>query len=238
MMIPWLGLQDPVASLTHFAAAAAVLIGTYFLLRKGRGNSLRVASLLLFSASLLFLFCMSGVYHGLGPGPARAFFRRLDYAGIWIVIAGSATPVHLLLLRGLWRWGLTALFWTAALTCLFLFDSYLSTLPYWSIVLGYVGVSMLGAVSISRIIGRYGWREPSLLLLGGAAYAGGAIIDAAEGPVLWNGVLGPHEVFHILVIAGALLHWLFIYKRADRRLPSPRAALATLRYAVKGSRAA
>ncbi len=236
MMIPWLGLQDPVASLTHFAAAAGVLGGSFHLLRKGRGNGLRVAALVVFCASLLFLFCMSGIYHGLPPGPSRAFFRRLDYAGIWIVIAGSATPVHLLLLRGLWRWGLTAVFWTAALTCLFLMDNYLSLLPYWAILLGYAGVSMLGAISISRIVGRYGWKETSLLLCGGAAYAGGAVMDALDGPVLWKGIIGPHELFHVLVIVGALLHWVFIYKRADRRLPSPRAAWATLRYAFSSYR--
>jgi hemolysin III len=214
--IPWIGLQDPVASLSHFVAAAAVLVGTFFLVRKGRGSRLRTAALLLFSASLLFLFSMSGIYHGLGPGPARAFFRRLDYAGIWIVIAGSATPVHLLMLRGLWRWGLTALFWSAALTCLIVVDSYFSRLPYWSIVIGYMGVSMLGVLSISRIIGHYGWREPALLLCAGGAYLCGALIDAVDAPVVWRGIVGPHELFHILVMVGALLHWLYVYARADR----------------------
>lgn len=213
----YFGLNDPVSSLSHLAAAGAVLTGAFFLYKKGRGDALRSTSLLIFSASLLFLFSMSGVYHGLPPGPARTLFRRLDYAGIWIVIAGSATPVHILLFTGRWRWGLTALFWIAALTCLVLIDVYFSRLPYWSIILAYSGVASLGAITYAHITARYGWKETSLLFLGCIAYASGAVIDYLDGPVIFTGVLGAHELFHFLVIIGALLHWCFIYNWAGRQ---------------------
>ena len=98
-LISCFGLNDPISSLSHISDALDALSGTFFLYKKGRGDALRTSSLMIFSASLLFLFSMSGVYHGLPPGPWRTFFRRLDYAGIWIVIAGSATPVHMLLLK-------------------------------------------------------------------------------------------------------------------------------------------
>lgn len=211
------GLNDPVASLSHLMAAFGALGGTYFMHRKGRGDALRSTSLLVFSASLLFLFSMSGVYHGLPPGPWRAVFRRLDYAGIWIVIAGSATPVHILLLKGHWRWGLTALFWGAALTCLVAIDVYFSRLPYWSIILAYSGVASLGGITYAHITVRYGWKESSLLFLGGMAYIAGALIDYLDGPVILMGVLGAHELFHFLVIVGAALHWSFIYNWAGRQ---------------------
>jgi hemolysin III len=178
---------------------------------------LRTTSLLIFSASLLFLFSMSGVYHGLTPGPWRMLFRRLDYAGIWIVIAGSSTPVHVLLFTGRWRWGLIALFWGAALTCLVLIDVYFTRLPYWSIILAYTGVGSLGVISFAHITARYGWKETSLLFLGGIAYIAGALIDFLNGPVIFTGVLGPHELFHFLVIVGAALHWAFIYNWAGRQ---------------------
>jgi len=213
----FIGLNDPISSLSHLTAAVGALGGTYFLYRKGRGDALRVSSLMIFSASLLFLFAMSGVYHGLPPGPARVFFRRLDYAGIWLVIAGSATPVHVLLFKGHWRWGLTALFWGAALTCLVLIDAYFSSLPYWSIVLAYIGVASLGIVSFARITARYGFKESALLFLGGIAYIAGALIDWLDGPVIFTGWLGAHELFHFLVIVGASLHWSFIYNWAGRQ---------------------
>ena len=213
----FIGLNDPISSLSHLTAAVGALGGTYFLYRKGRGDALRVSSLMIFSASLLFLFAMSGVYHGLPPGPSRIFFRRLDYAGIWLVIAGSATPVHVLLFKGHWRWGLTALFWGAALTCLVLIDAYFSSLPYWSIVLAYIGVASLGIVSFARITARYGFKESALLFLGGIAYIAGALIDWLDGPVIFTGWLGAHELFHFLVIVGASLHWSFIYNWAGRQ---------------------
>lgn len=218
-LIQFLGLNDPVASVSHLTAAVAALGGAGFLYKKGRGDTLRTSSLMIFSASLLFLFSMSGVYHGLEPGPWRTLFRRLDYAGIWIVIAGSATPVHILLFTGRWRWGLTALFWVLALTCLVLIDIFFDQLPYWSIILSYIGVASLGGITYAHIAARYGWKETALLFLGGIAYAAGAVIDWLDGPVVLTGVLGAHELFHFLVIIGASMHWAFIYNWAAPRPP-------------------
>lgn len=215
-LVPYLGLQDPVSSLSHLTAAAIAIAGGFFLYRRGRGDALRTWSLLVFSISMLVLFSMSGVYHALEPGPWRAFFRRMDYAAIWIVIAGSATPVHILLFQGRWRWGLTALFWGCALTCLVLIDVYFDTMPYWAIVSCYVGLGSLGTVSFARITAKYGFRKAALLFIGGIAYSMGAVIDAVEIPVIVPGVLGPHELFHFLVITGAVLHWCFIYNWAGR----------------------
>ena len=217
-LIPFLGLHDPVASASHLLAAVASLAGAFFLLKKARGDALRVSALLIFSATLLFLFSMSGVYHALEPGRWRILFRRLDYASIWLVIAGSATAVHQLLLAGHWRWGLTSLFWGAAITCLVLIDVYFARLPYWSIVGAYLALGSLGTVSFMKISERHGWREAALLFLGGLAYSTGAVIDWLDRPVIIAGVIGPHELFHGLVVLGAALHWRFIYDWADGAL--------------------
>jgi channel protein (hemolysin III family) len=226
-LLPFLGLHDPIASLSHLSAAAAVAGAYYFLYKKGRGDALRSSALLIFSASLLFLFAMSGTYHALPLGPWRATFRRLDYAAIWFVIAGSATPVHVLLFKGRWRWGLISLFWGCALTCLVLLEVYFTRLPYWSIVLGYTAVGSLGIISFSHLTARYGWKETTLLFLGGLAYSTGAVIDYIDVPVLIPGVLGPHELFHFFVMIGAFLHWCFIYNWADGREPAPRVSRPT-----------
>jgi hemolysin III len=216
-LIPFLGLHDPVASLSHLAAAAAVPGASYLLIKKGRGDTLRSFSLYVFSAALLIMFTMSGIYHGLNPGHWRELFRRLDYASIWLVVAGSATPVHFLLLKGHWRWSLTALFWGLALICLVLIEVYFTSLPYWSIVCAYTGVGMVGVITFVHIAADYGLSETTLLFGGGVAYAVGALIDYLEMPTLMNGVFGPHELFHLFVIAGAAMHWAFIYNWADGR---------------------
>ena len=215
--LPFLGLHDPVASLSHLSAAAAVAVAYYFLYKKGRGDALRSSSLLIFTASLLFLFSMSGTYHALPMGPYRALFRRLDYAAIWLVIAGSATPVHILLFEGRWRWGLIALFWGCALTCLVVAEFYFTRLPYWSMLLGYTAVGSLGFISFSHLVARHGLKMTTLLYLGGLAYSTGAVIDYMKIPVIIPGVFASHELFHLFVMIGAGLHWWFIYNWADGR---------------------
>lgn len=216
-LYPFLGLHDPFSSLSHLAAAGAAVAAWWALHKRGRGDRLRVSSLWIYSASLLILFAMSGVYHALPLGHWRALFRRLDYAAIWLVIAGSATPVHILLFKGHWRWGLIALFWGIALTCLVVLQIYFGRLSYPLVVLSYAGAGSLGIVSFWKITARHGFKETTLLFVGGVAYSVGAVIDWAGGPVVLRGVIGPHEVFHLLVIAGALCHWLFIYNWADGR---------------------
>lgn len=217
--IPAFGLHEPVASLSHLLAALAAVPGGLRLLLKGRRDPARYSALLVFSAALLFLFAMSGIYHALAPGPWRAAFRRLDYAAIWIVIAASATAVHDLLLDGRWRWGLTAMFWGAAGACLVLIDLYFDRLPYWAVVSAYLALGSLGGVTLLKIAERHGWKEASELFLGGIAYAGGALVDWLSWPSLRPSVFGPHELFHALVITGAALHWKFVHERADRSRP-------------------
>ncbi len=216
--LPFLGLNDPVSSISHFAAAGITLYAGYRLILKTRLNGFRVGASLLYVCCLLFLFAMSGTYHSLAPGPWRDFFRRLDYMAIWLVIAGSATPIHILLMKGLWRWGMLALFWAGALTCLVLVDAYFKDLSYWAIVGLYMSVGGIGTISAYRLHQKYGFKKLVVLGLGGLAYAAGAVIDAVESPNLIPGVFGPHELFHLLVVTGAACHYVFIYGWADARM--------------------
>src|SRR3954447_18790099 len=99
------GFSDPVSSLTHLAGAAAFLCLTPSLLLKGRGNPWRVTSLAAFASSVLLLFAASGTYHLLAPGTGgRTVMQRLDHGAIFVLIAGTFTPLHGILFRGAWRW--------------------------------------------------------------------------------------------------------------------------------------
>ncbi|MDX6768277.1 MAG: hemolysin III family protein [Elusimicrobiota bacterium] len=209
--IPFFGLHEPVSALTHSAAALLALYGLWRLTLKAKGEGLKVGAALLYGGCLLFLFSMSGVYHSLPPGHGREFFRRLDYMGIWLVIAGSATPIHLLLMRGFWRWGMLAVVWAASLASLVVMDLWQKDMSYAAIVAFYAGVASIGLLTFWRLNRRFSARTLFALPLGGLLYISGAVIDALEGPVLLRGVFGPHELFHLLVVAGAACHYLFIY---------------------------
>src|SRR5574342_331533 len=110
------GFSDPVSSLTHLAGAAAFAMLAVVLLRRGRGVPGHTLSLCVFALSCVMLLTLSGTYHLLAPGTAgREVLQRLDHAAIFALIAGSFTPVHAILFRGAWRWGMLTLIWGAAI---------------------------------------------------------------------------------------------------------------------------
>lgn len=214
--IPVLGFSDPVSSWTHLLAAACAFFAAFLLLRKGRGNPVRLASLAVFSFSMIFLFSMSGVFHLLERGGvAREVFQRLDHAGIWALIAGTFTPVHVILFRGPWRWPILAVVWTLAITGLVLEVVFFDSFPEWLLLTFFLGLGWLIALSSVQFYRVFRDKSVLLLVWGGLFYSIGAILDFTRWPVFVNGVLGPHESFHLFVVAAAAVHWLFVYKWCD-----------------------
>lgn len=215
-IIPIPGFSEPFSCWSHLLAAVASSVGMYFLLRRGKGNFWRQSSLILYSSSLIFLFSMSGVFHLLEPGGIpRMVLQRLDHAAIWILVAGTFTPIHVILFRGFWRWGLLMVFWSLAITGLVLKTIYFNDIPDWLSLSFYLGLGWLGVMSGFRFIKIFGRENYLFLIGGGVAYSVGAVLEFMKWPILIPGVVGPHEVFHIFVILGAVLHWCFIYRWAS-----------------------
>jgi len=205
------GFSEPVSSLTHLAGAVVFAILSGFLIARGRGDARRVISLAVFALSCVLLLSFSGVYHLLSPGtPARSVLLRLDHAAIFVLIAGSFTPVHVILLRGLWHWHLLAWIWLAALAGLVLKTVYFDATPQWLGLLMYLGLGWLGLISTVALARRFGVRFVLPLVWGALAYTLGAVAEFLRWPVLVAGIVGPHEVFHLAVLAGISFHWAFM----------------------------
>lgn len=211
--IPFAGFADPISSWSHLLAACAALVGTGSLLTKGRGNTSRTIALLVFSFSLVFLFSMSGVFHLLDRGSdSRGVLQRLDHAGIWTLIAATFVPIHTILFRGHRRWLILVVVWTAAITGMVLEMVFFHDVPEYVLLSLFLGLGWIGALSAYHFRKTYG--DPSLQLLawGGILYSIGAAIDFAQWPIIIEGVIGPHEIFHFFIIAAAFFHWLFVYR--------------------------
>ena len=205
------GFSDPISSLTHLAGALVFAILGGFMIVRGRGEAPRVTSLTVFVFSCVLLLSLSGAYHLLSPGTAgRSVLLRLDHAAIFVLIAGSFTPVHVILLRDRWQWHLLAWIWVAAIAGLVLKTVYFDAVPTWLGLLMYLGLGWLGLISTTALALRFGVRFVLPLVWGALAYTLGALADFASWPVLVAGVLGPHEVFHFAVVAGVSFHWAFI----------------------------
>jgi channel protein (hemolysin III family) len=205
------GFSEPVSSLTHLAGAVVFAILSASLIARGRGDARRVISLAVFAFSCVLLLSFSGVYHLLTPGTAaRGVLMRLDHAAIFVLIAGSFTPVHVIRLRGLWHWHLLAWIWLAAIAGLVLKTVYFEATPQWLGLLMYLGLGWLGVISTVALARRSGVRFVLPLVWGALAYTIGAVAEFLEWPVLVPGIVGPHEVFHLAVLAGISFHWAFI----------------------------
>jgi len=222
-IIPIPGFADPVSSWSHLLGAGVFTILGLWLLHGGRGSLARQGWLAVYAVSCVFLFSMSGVYHLLPPGgTARAVLERMDHAGIFVLIAGTFTPIHGLLFRGLGRWGMLLLIWSAAITGIVLKTVFFHDVPEWLGLAIYLSLGWLGVVSCFSLWRRYGFRFVRPLLTGGVIYTAGAAMHFAAWPVLVPGVVGPHEVCHIAVLIAAGLHWIFIRQLTSRAVTARR----------------
>lgn len=211
-----LGFSDPFSSISHFLAAFAFLIASVPLFYKGRGSTARLTALSIYSFSLVFLFSMSGTFHLLEHSSiSRAVLQRLDHSGIWILIAGTFTPLHVILFRGFWRWLILLVVWTIAINGLVFEVIYFKDFPEWLALSLFLGLGWMGTLTGYKFRASYKGESFRWLVAGGIFYSVGAIIDFLQSPQLFKGYVGPHEIFHIFVIMGAVAHWIFIWDWAD-----------------------
>lgn len=211
-----LGFYQPISSWTHLLAAIITMSLGYMLVNKGKGNYPRMICLSIFMISIIFTFSMSGIYHALPPGMSREFFRRMDYAAIFMMIAGTATPIHYILFRGWWRWGMMIFMWAIAFIGLLVTVLLIDTIPDVMKVTIYMVMGWIAMISFGRALKMYGFRFVKYGLLGGMFYTVGALFEVFPFPDLIPGLVGHHEIFHVFVMIGAAFHWKMIFDWADQ----------------------
>jgi hemolysin III len=216
-----LDFREPVSAWSHCTWMLLSLPGTYLLWRRCDANPVKRFSLLIFGFSLAFCYLASTLYHGVrGPRETLIDFDRIDHIGIFVLIAGSYTPMACCLLRGGWRWGMLAMAWilAAAGSAMFLVCGVLSMGWSTALYLGMGWAAIAGYFEMARTLSHRPLRP---LLVGGILYSVGAVINLAHWPVLWPGVFGAHELFHLFVMAGSLSHFLFMYRVVAPFVPEP-----------------
>lgn len=213
---PITGFSEPVSSMTHLFSSPIFLIIGVVILWRLRGNTSRTVSLVLFVFAVVFLLSMSGVFHLLSPGTdSRFVLQVLDHAAIFTLIAATFTPTHVLIFKGFMRWGILLLIWVTAITGITLKSIYFKDVPEVISLMLYLCMGWLGAITAYKVYRRMGLKMVSPLLYGAIAYTLGAILEFSRFPILITGVIGPHELFHLLVLVGISFHCLFVYRIAQ-----------------------
>jgi hemolysin III len=204
------GLREPVNGLTHLIAAGVAAVGLVALLVLGWGDPVRVASLLVYGLSLVLLFIASGIYHSVNAGPlAIARLRKFDHAAIYLLIAGTYTPICLHFFTGFWQWGMVAVIWTLALIGVVV-KLFVIRAPRWANAAVYLIMGWLGVLGVREIWQQMPPAAIGWLALGGALFTAGAIIYVLKRPDPRPGVFGFHEIWHIFIIFAALAHFILI----------------------------
>jgi hemolysin III len=204
--------RDPVSGLIHLVSAALSLIGLVFLVIAGRGNALRELSLVVYGLSLITLFTASTVYHLVRmPDASTSRLRKFDHSAIYVLIAGTYTPICLNYFSGFLRWGFLALIWGFALVGVVV-KLFVIKAPRWVtagiyLVMGWMALLVIKPMLEVIPTGGLLW-----MLAGGLLYTIGAVIYITKKLDLVPGVFGFHEVWHVFVTLAALCHFIMIYK--------------------------
>ena len=200
-------MQNPVRGLLHGTSAALSIVGTVALWGRASGDLSARGALLVFGLSLVCLFSVSSLYHSVPWGRVwKGRMQRIDHAMIYVLIAGTYTPVAVIVLDGWLRvatlatvWGIASVGTAQKLWWPRLSDRYSVALQ---VAQGWLAVPLL-----APLFGRLGGPAVGLLVLGGLLYTLGMLAFASQRPRLWPRVFSYHEVFHVLVVGGSAAHY-------------------------------
>ena len=207
-------MKDPMSALTHFIGFLAVIPCFIFLLVKAREEAdlLLFVGFLVFGMSLIMLYSASTIYHMLRLSEEKTkLLRRIDHMMIFVLIAGTYTPICLIPLRGEGGWGLLAVIWGIALAGILLKIFWLSA-PRWLSTFIYISMGWLAVWILIPLEKAVSWAGVAVLLAGGIAYTVGAVIYGLKKPNFTFKHFGFHEIFHVFVMIGSGFHIAFMFR--------------------------
>ncbi len=176
----------------------------------GWGDLAKVLSLLIYGLSLIAMFSASATYHLVNKGPGvLGWLRKLDHSAIYLLIAGTYTPICLHFFTGFWSWGVLVVIWGMALTGVIV-KLFVINAPRWITAGVYLVMGWLGILGFKEIIATMPAPAIAWLVLGGLLFTAGAVIYVLKKPNPWPGVFGFHEIWHIFIILGCLAHYILI----------------------------
>ena len=212
-----LTIREPGSAITHFIGCLMALIAASPLLIKAHGNATYMLAMTIFATSMVLLYAASTIYHSICHVSAKVLrnFQKLDHMMIFVLIAGSYTPICLIALKGHTGKLLCILVWSVALVGIIVKASWI-TCPKWVSSVIYIGMGWLCVLAFSQIFHAlskpaFGW-----LLAGGIIYTIGGIIYALKVPIFnaKHKNFGSHEIFHLFVMGGSVCHFVTMFMLA------------------------
>ena len=203
---------EPFSCYSHLVGALAAIAALVVLVVTSHQDPWRVVGFSIYGASLVILYLASTIYHWLLlPIPKRRWLNRIDHVAIFLLIAGTYTPVCLVTLRGGWGWTIFGIVWGAALVGTIIKLCFRS-LPRWVSAAIYVMMGWIAVIATVPLVRAFPAAALMWLLAGGLLYTTGAVIYATRRPNPLPRVFGFHEIFHLFVLAGSTAHFVFMIR--------------------------
>ncbi|MCD8083418.1 MAG: hemolysin III family protein [Clostridiales bacterium] len=208
-------IKDPGSALTHFIAMLLALAASIPLLIKAMKNpgSTHVLALTGFITSMILLYAASTIYHTLDISPkVNQILRKVDHMMIFILIAGTYTPVCAVVLGDRTGWLLLAAVWGIALAGMAMNTLWISC-PKWLSSVIYIAMGWFCVLAFGRLLDALPKSAFLWLLTGGIIYTVGGVIYALKLPIFnaHHRYFGSHEIFHLFVMAGSFCHYVLMF---------------------------
>ena len=195
---------------THLFGFIIFLIGTIYLLYKTKTLSLNIVSII-YGLSTMTLFLASSLYHAHKKEDDEiSLWRKLDHIAIFIMIAGTYTPIVYVYLADYWKWSIIIIQWALVVGGLFFKFFYLNA-PRYLYTIIYLLMGWMGIIPIKKFVSTMSGHSLFYLFGGGLAYTIGAVFYIFKKPQ-FNIHFGFHEIFHIFILLGSVLHYLLVYE--------------------------
>jgi hemolysin III len=203
-------IKEPFPALSHWVGAVLSVAGLVLLLIRAAPRPWHIAAFAVYGTSLVLLYTASAMAHTAYCSPRIAGrLDRLDYAAIFLLIAGTYTPICLLTLHGPWGYGILAAEWLLAVVGIVGVLVWQRCPTSFRVTL-YLAMGWLAAIAIVPLFTALPTAALVWLLAGGMAYSVGAIIFVTDRPRLWPGRFVAHDLWHVLVLVGSGCHFVVI----------------------------
>ncbi|MCL1925423.1 MAG: hemolysin III family protein [Defluviitaleaceae bacterium] len=200
-------VKDPVSMLTHLIWAVLSIPVTVILIALAAiyATTAHVVSFSIFGASLILLYTASTVYHWVPVKKLQMLLKRIDHSMIFVLIAGSYTPLSIIVLTGAWSIGMIVSIWSIAVIGIILKIFWINMPRKLSAGI-YIAMGWAAIIAVRPITEALSPSGQLLLLAGGVMYTIGGIFYALKWPPLKFKLWGFHEIFHLFIMAGSAFH--------------------------------
>ncbi len=191
-------------SISHGLGLILSIIGFVFLIKTNNySDPWRVVSYIIYGSSLIILYSLSTIYHSLTNSRLKAVFRRLDHSAIYILIAGTYTPIILIALRSTWVIFLLPIVWAMAIIGVYMKLKYIHRFEKLSIWF-YIFMGWMSLVTLKPLIITLPTVSLLWIIIGGVSYTSGILF------FIWSRLPYQHAIWHIFVLFGSIAHYVGI----------------------------